>query len=112
VLAFYVMLIAFALRHDVVLAQVVLRNFAKGLFAFDFAVVEFSAEPQVPVLSDFLGFGEALFFRAGAAVLAGEIRGALPKVAVRTLVMWTLPPRIVWSSGMWTPLRKRRREMR
>jgi hypothetical protein len=50
------------------------------------AVVKFSAEPPVPVLGDFLGFGEAFFFRGGAAVLAGEISGALPKVAVRTLV--------------------------
>ena len=72
-LAFHVSLVALSLRHDVELAQVVLRHFAKGLFALDLAGAEFSAQLQVPILGDFLGFGEALFLRAGATILAREI---------------------------------------
>jgi hypothetical protein len=73
VLAFHVSLVALSLRHDVELAQVVLRHLAKALFAFDLASAEFSAELQVPILGDLLDFGEALFSRARATIFAREI---------------------------------------
>ena len=59
---------------------------ANGLFALDFSVAEFSAELQIPVLGEFLGFRQALFLGADAPVLTGKVSGALPEVAVRTLV--------------------------
>ena len=49
-------------------------------------MTEFSAELQIPVLGDFLGFREAPFLGADTPVLAGKIGGALPQAAVRTLV--------------------------
>ena len=52
VLAVYISLVALALRHDVVLVQVVGRDFAKGLFGFDLSGAEFSAQLRVPVLGD------------------------------------------------------------
>ena len=58
----------------------------KDLFAFDFSEAEFSAQLQIPVLRDLLGFREAFFLGADAAVLAGEIGGALPQPAIGTLV--------------------------
>jgi hypothetical protein len=51
----------------------VFRHFAKRLFALDLPSEEFPAKLQIPVLGDFLGFGEALFLRAGATILAREI---------------------------------------
>jgi len=62
------------------------RDFAKGLFGFDFSGAEFSAKLQVPVLSDFLGLREALFLGADAPVLARQIGRALPQAAIGTLV--------------------------
>ena len=41
---------------------------------------------QIPILGDLFCLGEALFLRAGPAVLAGEIAGALPEAAVRSFV--------------------------
>jgi len=62
------------------------RDFAKGLFGFDFSGAEFSAQLQIPVLSDLLGFREAFFLGADAPILAREIGGALPQAAIGTLV--------------------------
>lgn len=67
-----VALVTLPLRHDVELAQVVLGNFAKGLFALDHSVVDFSAESQVPILGDFLGPGETVVFRGGSVILASK----------------------------------------
>ena len=69
-LAFHVFLVALSLRHDVELVQVVLSHLAKCLFALDLSVAEFSAEAEVPILSDFLGPGETVFLCASAAILA------------------------------------------
>ena len=41
---------------------------------------------QVPILGDLFGFREAVFLRAGPAILAGEVAGALPEAAVRAFV--------------------------
>ncbi len=41
---------------------------------------------QIPILGDLFCLGEALLFRTGSAVLAGEIAGALPEAAVRSFV--------------------------
>lgn len=46
----------------------------------------FSAQLQVPVLGDLLGFREAFFFGADAPILARQIGGALPQTAIGTLV--------------------------
>ena len=86
VLAFYISLVALPLGDDVVVVQVMCRDFAKGLFAFDFSGAKFSALLQVPVLGDFLGFREAFFLGADAPVLAREIGGGLPQAAIGTLV--------------------------
>ena len=76
------------------------RDFVNSLFAFDFSGAEFSAQLQVPVLGDRLGFREAFFFGADALVLAREIGGALPPAAIGTLVDVDLPPRRVCCSGI------------
>jgi hypothetical protein len=73
VLAVHVSFVALSLRDDVVFAEVVFRHFAKRLFVLDLPGAEFPAKLQIPVLGDFLGFGEALFLRAGATILAREI---------------------------------------
>ena len=52
VLAVYISLVVLPLRLDVVLVQVVGRDFAKGLFGFDLSGAEFPAQLQVPVLGD------------------------------------------------------------
>jgi hypothetical protein len=49
------------------------RDFAKALFALDFSGAEFSAQLQIPVLGDLLGFREALFLGADAPVLGRQI---------------------------------------
>ena len=59
--------------HDVVLVQLMFRDFAKALFAFDFSGAENSAQLQVPVLGDFLSVREAFFLGADAPVLARQI---------------------------------------
>ena len=46
---------------------------AKGLFAFDLSGAEFSAQLQVPAVSDLFSFREALFLRSDAPVLTREI---------------------------------------
>jgi hypothetical protein len=74
------------LRDDVVFAQVLFRRFAKSFFGFDLAGAELSSELQVPVLGDLLGFREAVFLGARAAVLPAEIAGTLPAAAVRAFV--------------------------
>src|SRR5207245_6045899 len=61
-------------------------RFAEGFFGLYFTGAEFSAELQVPILGDLLGFREAVFFRAGAPVFSAEITGTLPATAVRALV--------------------------
>ena len=86
VLAFYVALVALPLGHDVVLAQVMGRDFAKGLFGFDLSGAEFSAQLQIPVLGDFLGLRETFFLGADAPIRARQIGGALPQAAIGTLV--------------------------
>src|SRR6266851_4069403 len=92
VLAFHVDLAALALRDDVVFAQVLFRRFAKGFFGFDLAGAELAPELQVPVLGDLLGFREALFLRARAAVFPAEVAGTLPAAAVRAFVNVNLAP--------------------
>ena len=44
VLAIHVLLVALSLRDDIVLAEILFRHVAKGLFAFDLSSAEFSAE--------------------------------------------------------------------
>ena len=85
-LAVHIALVALPLGHDVVLVQVMGRDFAKGLFGFDLSGAEFSAQLQVPVLSDSLGLRQAFFLGADAPILAREIGGALPQAAIVTLV--------------------------
>ena len=70
VLAFDIDLVALALGDDVVFTQVLFRGFAESFFCFDFAVAEFAAKLEIPVLGDLLGLREAVFFGAGAAILA------------------------------------------
>ena len=72
-LAVYISLVALPLRHDVVLAQVMGRDFTKGLFGLDFSGAEFSAQLQLPVLGDLLGLREAFFLGADPPILAREI---------------------------------------
>ena len=83
VLALDVILAALALGDDVVFAEILLGGFAEGLLGFDFSAAEFSAKLEIPILGDFLGFGETVFFGAAAAILAREICGALPLTAIR-----------------------------
>ena len=100
VLALDVDLAALALRDDVEFAQELVGGFAESFFCFDFSAAGFAAQLQIPVLGDFLGFGEAVFLRAGAAVLAGEIGGALPVAAVRAFVDVDLAAEDVYCSAI------------
>ena len=86
VLAFDVDSASLPLCDDVVFTQVKIRRFAEGFFGLNFPVAEFAAQLEIPILGDFLGFGEALFLRARPAVLAAEIAGTLPATAIRALV--------------------------
>jgi hypothetical protein len=86
VLPFDVVVAALALRDDVVFAQTQFGPFAEGFLCFDFSGAEFAAQLQIPVLGDLVGFREAVFLRAGAAILAGEVAGALPGAAIRTFL--------------------------
>ena len=86
VLALDVVLVSLALRDDVVFLQILFGGFAVGLFGLDLSIAELAPQLEVPVLGDFLGFGEALFLRRAASIFPGEIGGALPVAAVRALV--------------------------
>jgi len=86
VLAFDVNLAALVLGDEVVLAQKLFRRFAEGFLGFDLAGAELAAELQLPVFGDLLGFRQALFLRARAAVFPAEVAGTLPAAAVRTFV--------------------------
>jgi len=66
VLAGDITFIALPLCNHVILAQVLRVGFAKDLLGFDFAVAEFSPQLQIPILGDFLRFGQAFLF--GGAV--------------------------------------------
>ena len=77
---------ALTLRDDVEFAQILFGRFAERLPAFQFAAAQFSAQLKIPGLRKFLCFGEALLFGGCAAILAGEIAGALPACAVRTFL--------------------------
>src|ERR1022692_4930716 len=81
-----VVLAALALRDDVVFPEVLVRIFAEGPLGFDFSGAEFATELKIPILGDFLGFGETVFFRAPAAIATSEICGALPATAVRSSI--------------------------
>jgi hypothetical protein len=76
-------LAALALSDEIVFTVVLRRRFAEGFLGLDFSAAEFAAELEVPILGDFLGFGETVFFRTPAAILTREICGALPATAVR-----------------------------
>ena len=73
VLAVHIVLVPLPLRHDVVLAQKMFRHLAKCLFGFEFSSAKLPPKLEIPVLGDILGFGEALFLRAGSTILAREI---------------------------------------
>ena len=77
-----VVLAALTLRNDVVFAEILVGRFAEGPLVFDFSGAEFATELKIPILCDFLGFGERVFFRAPAAIATCEICGALPTTAV------------------------------
>jgi hypothetical protein len=79
-------LAALPLRDDVVFTQKLFGCFTKSFFCFDFAAAKFSMELQKPVLCNTFCLRETLFFCTGAAIFAGEISGALPERAMRTLV--------------------------
>jgi hypothetical protein len=66
VLALDVDLAPLTLRDDVVFAEVMPGSFAEGLVGFDFSRAECPAQLEIPILGDFLGFGEAVFFGAAA----------------------------------------------
>jgi hypothetical protein len=74
------------LRDEIVFTEELLGSFAEGFLGLDFSGAEFATELEVPILGDFLGFGETVFFRAAAAILTREICGALPGTAVRALI--------------------------
>jgi hypothetical protein len=48
----------------------------------EFAIAEFAAQPQIPILGEVLGLREALLFCCFTPVPAGEVAGALPVTAV------------------------------
>jgi hypothetical protein len=80
------MLAALTLRDDVVFAEILVGRFAEGPLVFDFSGAELATELKIPILGDFLGFGERVFFRAPAAIATCEICGALPTTAVRSSI--------------------------
>jgi hypothetical protein len=61
-------------------------RFAEGSLVFDFSGAEFAAQLKIPILCDFLGLGETVFFRAAAAIATCEICGRLPTTAVRPTI--------------------------
>ena len=63
-----------------------IRGLLEGFAALYFATLKLAMQFQIPVLSEVLGLGKALFLGAGAVVLSGEVSGALPAVAILALV--------------------------
>src|ERR1039458_924258 len=62
--------IALALGDDLVFALELHSGFAEGFFAGYFAVADFAAQSQKPVLGEVLGLGEAVLLGRDASVLA------------------------------------------
>ena len=61
VLSSRICLAALALRDDVEFAQVLIGGFAESLPGFQLTAAEFSAQLEIPVFGELLGFGEAFF---------------------------------------------------
>src|ERR1039458_8962448 len=80
--AFNVLGITLALGDDLVFALELHSGFAEGFFAGYFTVPGFAAQPEIPVLGEILGLGEAVFLRGNPSVLAGEVGRTLPQTAV------------------------------
>src|ERR1022692_3538656 len=80
--AFNVLGITLALGDDLVFALELHSGFAEGFFAGYFTVPDLAAQPQIPVLGEVLGLGEAVFLGRNAPVLAGEVGRTLPQAAV------------------------------
>ena len=79
-----ILLAALASRDDVVFAEVLLGGLPEGLLGLDFSGAEFPAQLEISILGHFLGFGEAVFLGAAAAIPARKIGRALPATAVRS----------------------------
>jgi hypothetical protein len=69
VLAFNIVLVALTFSDDVVFLPVLFGGFPECRFGLDFSAEQLAPQLEVPVLSHFLRFGEALFPRCAASVL-------------------------------------------
>src|SRR5581483_6016937 len=78
--------VALAFGDDLILALELRGGLAEGFLADELARARLAAQLQIPVFSEVLGLGEAVFLRGDAPVLAFEIGGALPESAVLTPV--------------------------
>jgi hypothetical protein len=71
-----------AFGDDLVFALELRSGFAEGFFVAYFTVPGLAAQPQIPVLGEVLGLGQAVFLRGDPSVLAGEVGRTLPETAV------------------------------